>query len=145
MTIPDLDAPGGALEHSIAIAASAETVYALWTTSDGLASWWGTSAEVDPRPGGAVRVLLDGGPVMRGEFVELDPPRRVVFTFGWEVAPPEGEVLPGSTTVEVDIAPSESGVLLTLRHSGLPEAQRDGHRGGWAHFLGELAKVGAGA
>lgn len=130
------------LEQIIDIDASPSTVYAMWTTAPGLYTWWGASAEVDARPGGLIRVDLGGPAVMSGTFVELDPPRRVVFTFGWEHPTPDGPLPPGSTTVEVDIAETASGCRLTLRHHGLPTRHRATHVQGWSHFLGKLQQNG---
>lgn len=129
------------VEHSLEVDASPESVFALWTTSAGLSSWWGASAEVDPRPGGVIRVCLASGPVMSGEYVVVDPPNRIVFTFGWETPPPDGALPPGSTTVHVTISRRPGGSVLTLRHGGLPVEHIGNHARGWMHFLGELAGV----
>ena len=53
----------------------------------------------------------------RGEFVELDPPHRLVFTWGWQDNP---VVPPGSTTVEVTLQAIDDGTLVRLVHRGLP-------------------------
>jgi uncharacterized protein YndB with AHSA1/START domain len=121
------------LEHVIDIDAAADVVYEMWTTPHGLCAWWGVAASIDPRPGGVIRVDLDGEHIMLGEFVSLEPPNRVLFTFGWE----GGELAPGSSTVEVLITPTSDGASrLTLRHSGLPMALLESHAQGWTHFLG---------
>ena len=44
----------------------------------------GQTAELDARPGGNFRVQVLPGHTARGRFVELDPPRRLVYTWGWE-------------------------------------------------------------
>ena len=77
------------VEQTVRIAASPETVYRFWTEPQRLAQWWGTDAEVEAEPGGLFRVVMESGPVMRGAFAELDPPHRIVFTFGWEHNRPE--------------------------------------------------------
>jgi uncharacterized protein YndB with AHSA1/START domain len=56
------------------------------------------AALLDPRPGGTFRVEANGRDVVIGEYVEVDPPHRVVFTWGFEGADPF--VAPGSTRVE---------------------------------------------
>lgn len=121
------------LEHTIHIDASPHTVYSMWTTPVGFCAWWGRAATVDARVGGEVRVDLEDGPVMRGKYLELDEPHRVVFTFGWE----HNDLAPGSTTVEVNIVADGSGTRLTLRHHGLPIELVEAHARGWTHFLGE--------
>ena len=55
----------------------------------------GQSASFDPRPGGLYRVEVMPGNTARGEFVELDPPRRLVFTCGWESGKASSESRPG--------------------------------------------------
>jgi uncharacterized protein YndB with AHSA1/START domain len=136
------------LERSLLIAASPETLWWLWTRPEGLRLWWG-AAEVHPEPGGLIRVAIGAshlpapeestGPVMRGRFVELDPPHRLVFSFGWESDPPAGPMPPKSTTVEVTLTPRGDGTLLLLRHLDLPPVQAPDHSSGWAHYLGVLA------
>jgi uncharacterized protein YndB with AHSA1/START domain len=44
----------------------------------------GSKGTFDPRPGGIYRLEMNEGWIALGEFVEVDPPRRVVFTWGWE-------------------------------------------------------------
>lgn len=127
------------VEQTVRIEATPEKVWGYWTSSEGMSAWWGKAAALDARPGGACVVEMEQGPVMRGEFVEVVPHQRLVFTFGWEGGMPE--VPPGSTRVEVTLAPDGDGTVLTLRHTGLPAAQADEHAHGWGHFLGVLAEV----
>ena len=120
------------IEHVVDIDAEPATVFGMWTTAEGLCSWWGIAATCDPRPDGQIRVDVDGEHVMIGRFVELDEPHRLVFTFGWD----GGDPAPGSTTVDVRIEPRGSGSRLVLRHDGLPVELLAGHGEGWIHFLG---------
>lgn len=76
---------------------------------------------------------------MVGEYLELVPHERIVFTFGWEPAEGAPAVAPGTTRVEVTLAADDGDTVMTLRHTGLPGAFADEHRGGWAHFLPLLA------
>lgn len=120
------------IEHVVDIDAPPGIVFDLWTTTDGLTAWWGVSAAVDPRPGGPIRVDIDGEHIMVGEIVELERPHRLMFTFGWEGREPA----PASTTVVVTIEASPTGSRLVLRHSGLPVEFVGSHAEGWTHFLG---------
>lgn len=135
----DIDA--NVVEQTLRISARPETVWQYWTDPQRMCEWWGVAAELDPNPGGACRVEMDGGPVMRGEFIELVPHERIVFSFGWE--PTEGgpTVAPGSTRVEVTLTDEDGDTLLTLRHTGIPAQYVDEHRGGWSHFLAVLSDV----
>lgn len=121
------------IEHVVHIDAAASTVYELWTTAEGLCAWWGVTASVDPRPGGAIRVDIDGDHVMVGEVVSVEPPHRLRFTFGWDGGTPT----PGSTDVDVVIDDLGSSTRLTLRHHGLPLEFIESHARGWTHFVGE--------
>jgi uncharacterized protein YndB with AHSA1/START domain len=133
------DATTGVVEQTLRISARPETVWRYWTEPDRMCAWWGTAAELDPRPGGTCRVEMGGGPVMVGEYLELVPHERIVFSFGWEPTEGAPAVAPGSTRVEVTLAAVEGDTVMTLRHTGLPIEFTDEHRGGWAHFLPLLA------
>jgi uncharacterized protein YndB with AHSA1/START domain len=125
------------------IAASPETVFEFFTDPDKMIQWMGRSAELDPRSGGTLRCDINGRDVARGEYVEVDRPNRVVFTWGWEGEEPT--VGPGGSTVEVLLAPDGDGTKLRLLHSGLPSAEsaeRHGH--GWGHYTERLAIAASG-
>ena len=72
------------VEREIAIDASPETVWEFLVDPAKATRWMGTSASFDLRRGGEYRVDDIPGNVARGEFVEIDPPRRLVFTRVWE-------------------------------------------------------------
>lgn len=132
------------IEQTVRIAASPETVWTFWTEPERLAAWWGSEAEVVAEPGGLFRVVMENGPVMRGTFTELDPPHRLVFSFGWEQNQPGEPLAPGSTRVEVTMTPDEGETLLVLRHSEMPTTHAADHEKGWNHYLGEcLVEVAA--
>jgi uncharacterized protein YndB with AHSA1/START domain len=73
---------------------------------------------------------------MAGEFVEVDPPRRISFTWGWErelyAVPPQ------STAVEVSFTPDGDETIVHLTHRRLPTAAVPLHQGGWDHYLPRL-------
>ena len=84
------------------------------------------------------------GNVAIGEFVEIDPPRRLVYTWGWESGT-GASVPPGSTTVEFELTPNDSGTLLRFRHSDLPSRESAGSHGhGWDHYFERLVAIAAG-
>jgi uncharacterized protein YndB with AHSA1/START domain len=131
----------GPLVQEIRIAAKPEMVFQFFTDPDKVIRWKGRAAQLDPRPGGIYRVEINDRAVAKGEYVELDPPRRVTFTWGWEGG---GPVPPGATTVEVDLEPDGDGTLLRLTHRDLPEEEIPQHADGWGHFLPRLATAAAG-
>lgn len=133
------------------IAARPETVFFYFTDPERYRLWQGVDAELDPRAGGVFRVTMTGRSrsVTSGVFVEIDPPSRIVFTWGWEQRDglPEGMqgVPPGASTVEVELEADGDGTVLRLRHADLStdEACRF-HRSGWDLTLDRLAIVATG-
>jgi uncharacterized protein YndB with AHSA1/START domain len=118
------------------IAASPATVFSFFVDADRWASWQGAEATLDAGPGGAFRIRMPGGQVASGEFVTVDPDRRLVLTWGWEPGGPPAP--PGSTMITVEFEPHADGTLVRLTHSGLPGALREPHREGWERDLGRL-------
>jgi uncharacterized protein YndB with AHSA1/START domain len=157
------------VEHEFTVAARPETVFAYFTDPVRMVEWMGAEATLDPRPGGICRIgfqptqpaadLLDaafagehGGAtrpaepysarVMLGQFVEVDPYRRISFTWGWE-----GELYampPQSTAVEVSFRPDGESTVVRLVHRRVPAAATPIHRAGWEHYLPRLAVAAAG-
>jgi uncharacterized protein YndB with AHSA1/START domain len=139
----DAVSEGISVEREIAIAASLETVWELLTKEDQAIRWMGRSAEFDLRPGGVYRVDVVPGNVACGEFVEIDPPHRLVFTWGWEAG--ASPVAPGSSTVEFELTPDGDGTLLRFRHFNLPSVEAAASHGhGWDHYLDRLATAAGG-
>jgi uncharacterized protein YndB with AHSA1/START domain len=128
------------LEREVAIAASPETVWEFLVDPDKATRWMGQECSFDARPGGIYRCAVIPGHTARGEFVALDPPRRVVFTWGWE--PGEdgpNPVPPGSSTIEIELVPDGEGTLLRFAHRDLPTAEAaESHAHGWDHYLERL-------
>jgi uncharacterized protein YndB with AHSA1/START domain len=125
------------------IEAPPDVVFAMFVRPELLVQWIGGSADLDPRPGGVFRFTLGDQDACRGRYLEVDPPRRVVFTWGWERA----EAIPvpaGSTTVEVDFTPQGTGTHVRLVHRGLDGDAALLHEHGWQRFLDQLRAVTAG-
>ena len=127
------------LHYEIVIDAGPEAVYAHLTEREGLLRWMGVAVTSDPVAGGELTWTHQNGATMIGRFVDLDPPRRVVFSYGWKDdlmgVPPE------STTVEILLDPIAGATQLRLTHRLLPPDSADPHRHGWAHFLAQLARL----
>jgi uncharacterized protein YndB with AHSA1/START domain len=94
----------------------------------------------EPRVGGTLRVIFPNGGAAKGSVVEIEPPRKLVFTWGYEPDVGKTGLRPGSCRVEVVLSETEGGTLVTLTHSGpmSPEIAK-GHEAGWAHYLSQLA------
>jgi uncharacterized protein YndB with AHSA1/START domain len=123
------------------VAARPSAVYAYLTDSARWARWQGESAEIDAVPGGLFRMRMGNGMLAEGRFVELVPAARVVFTWGWQGHP---TVPPGSSRVEIELAPDGEGTLIRLTHRGLPAEDRPSHAAGWQHYLPRLATLAEG-
>jgi uncharacterized protein YndB with AHSA1/START domain len=93
-------------------------------------------ARIDPRVGGRyafVERRPDMGDVEHvGEYLEIDRPRRLVFSFGVPTFDP------GMTVVTVDIRPDGEGCALTLTNDGVPAAYVEANRDGWSRILAGL-------
>lgn len=132
------------VEREVRIAARPETVFDFFIDPDKMRQWKGSKAELDPRAGGVYRVEINEQAIASGEYLEVEAPSRVVFTWGWEGQETgEHAVPPGSSRVEVDLVPDGDGTLVRLRHFNLPEQSREIHGQGWDLYLGRLAKVAA--
>jgi uncharacterized protein YndB with AHSA1/START domain len=131
---------GDSLVHEIRIQADPETVFAYFTDEHRHVLWLGRQASLDPRPGGLYRCVVNETATIVGEYVEVEPPYRVVFTWGFADNP---TVPPGSSTVTVTLAPEGAGTLLTLVHTGLAHPALDAHNTGWHGYLNQLASAAA--
>ena len=130
--------------HELVLPAPPEAVFAMFMEPEQLVRWIGISADLEPRPGGRFRFEVMPGQHCEGSFVIIEPPHRLVFTWGWtEVTM---GVAPGSSSVEVTFAPhDENSTRLRLVHSGLdPADSRHLHDDGWSRFLSRLLAVVSG-
>jgi uncharacterized protein YndB with AHSA1/START domain len=126
---------------SIDIEAPADVVFEHLTTAEGMVAWMGQHAELEPVPGGQFCVDISGTPI-RGSYAEVDPPHRLVVT--WGVAGSD-EFPAGSSRVEFTLTPTADGTHLHLVHTDLPEPKRDGYAAGWASYLDRLRTAARGA
>jgi uncharacterized protein YndB with AHSA1/START domain len=134
-------------EHPIAITrlvtASPETVFAAWVEPERLAAWWwpqlaGTTYDVDARPGGGYRIQSPViGATVSGVYSEVDPPRRLVFSWVWEA---EGVVAPAEQ-VDVTLAAVESGTQVDVRHHCARGTADADLAQGWNDVLDRLVRV----
>ena len=131
------------IECEIRIEAAPETVFEFFTDPAKAALWMGQRATLDPRPGGIYKLEMTNAWTVVGEYVEVDPPNRVVFTWGWESG--VEDTPPGSTTVEITLTRDGDATLVHLIHRDLPTERSVGaHRAGWDKFLPRLTAVAEG-
>jgi uncharacterized protein YndB with AHSA1/START domain len=130
------------LVREIMIDATPETIWPFLTDPEKHLEWLGSAVDIDPRPGGVYRVLMRGQFQSAGEYVEVVPNEKVVFTFGWEQ---DGHPIPaGSTTIEISLQRDGDKTRVRLVHSGLPDDAVEDHRHGWEHYLNRLAIAATG-
>jgi uncharacterized protein YndB with AHSA1/START domain len=129
--------------QQLVINAPADQVFDYFVDPALFGLWMADGAALDPTPGGIVRWTHPNGDTVSGRYVEVDPPRRLVFTYGWERT--DVQIPPGSTTVEIDLVAQDDGAtLVTLVHRGLEDAAADAHQGGWRHYLDRLRRTAEG-
>src|ERR1700732_4771995 len=129
-----------AFEKSVLVPLNADDTFALITEPDRLRRWQVITARVDRRAGGDYRWTIIPGNSASGTITEVEPGRRVVFTWGWEGSP---DLPPGASTVTITLEPADGGTLVHLVHEGLAGEQLDSHALGWDHYLGRLVKAAA--
>jgi uncharacterized protein YndB with AHSA1/START domain len=100
----------------------------------------GDWADLDPTVDGRFVVDINGVPI-RGQYLEVEPPHRLVFSWG---AAGSAVLPPGSTIVEITLRAEGRGTLLELIHRNLPPEELAQHGVGWGHFLARLAVAAAG-
>jgi uncharacterized protein YndB with AHSA1/START domain len=146
---------GGVVKAEIEVSAPPERVFQAITDVTELPRWWGsdemyhtTDWQVDLRPGGkwsTVAVNADGTQsTVGGEYVEVDPPRRLVYT--WR--PSWDDFV--ETTIRFDLQPTSAGTRVLVTHSGFGDraAQATGTGEGWKRvleWLGEFAALEMGS
>jgi uncharacterized protein YndB with AHSA1/START domain len=123
------------------IKATPRKIFEFLVESSAWAVWQGESCEIDARPGGIFKMVMPDGSTARGQFVELHPHTRVVFTWGWVDNP---RVPPGSSIVTIDLEKGERGTLVRLEHRDLPDPAVPPHTEGWIYYLGRLATAATG-
>jgi uncharacterized protein YndB with AHSA1/START domain len=125
------------IRASVVVEAEPMDVYEYFTTSEAMISWMGQFSSLDPVPGGEFAVDVNGASI-RGRYVELHPPDRLVFTWGFIGS----DALPtGTSTVEVSLTPQGGGTRVEIVHRDLPRSEASEHAPGWRHFLEQLAKT----
>ena len=125
---------------------SPETTFSYFTDPEKHCRWQGVEAELDPRPGGVYRVALAPQVWIVGEYLEVEPPHRLVLSWGVEssIGLPGcfQPVPPGSSTVEIRFVPDGEGTIIRVRHMDLPtEDARWGTAVGWNGFLPRLVTI----
>jgi uncharacterized protein YndB with AHSA1/START domain len=124
-----------------------ERVFAACVEPDQLGEWWGPagftapSVELDVRDGGKYRITMqppDGDAFhLRGQYSEVDPPRRLVYTFEWEEPDPDDR----ETLVTLSFFDHPDGTRLVFEQGSFAtQARYELHDAGWSETLDRLAE-----
>jgi uncharacterized protein YndB with AHSA1/START domain len=122
---------------TVRIAASPEEVFPYLVDPSLIVQWIGSWADLNPQPGG-VFALDFGDTSTRGTYVSVEPPDRVVFTWG---IPGNAALPPGTSTVEILLKADGDETIVELTHRNLPSELRPSHREGWEECLEVLRKT----
>ena len=150
--------PSSAVEVTVHIAAAPEDVFPFFTDPARYVQWMGSEATLEPVPGGGYRVHMSDGFKAAGTFLQVEPPSRLAFSWGFaddeaaqqvkheQTEASTASAMPaGSTRVTVTLEAQDGGTRLTLRHDDLPNTElRDGHLVAWQTYLPRLAIRAAG-
>lgn len=128
---------GEPYRESIFIEAEPDEVFDHFTQPESLVQWMGDRAVLDPRPGGEFTLFFDDRCV-RGRYVEIDRPNRLVISWGRQGS---HELPPESSVLEVVFSAEPNGTRVSICHHGLPESEARRHALGWTHYLGRLADL----
>ena len=120
-------------------------VFRACTEPDQLARWWGPngftipSVDFDPRAGGSYRIAMQPPEgdlfYLTGEFREVDPPARLVYTFRWEDPDPDDR----ETLVTLSLLDLGESTELVLSQGSFATAPRLAlHEGGWGDGFDKL-------
>jgi uncharacterized protein (TIGR03086 family) len=126
-------------EKSVLVPLGPDEIFAMLTEPERLRRWQTVTARVDLRAGGDYRWTIIPGHTAAGTFTEIEPGKRLVFTWGWEG---DADLPPGGTTVTITLEPAEGGTTVRLVHDGLSAEQAEGHLEGWNHYLERLVVAG---
>jgi uncharacterized protein YndB with AHSA1/START domain len=136
--MPELE---NVVDQTVRIAAPPEVVFEYFVDPQKMVAWIGSRAVLDPSPGGHFWIDMNGIDVASGRYVEVEPPTRVVFTWGWEKGGPP--MLPGSSTVEVTLTPDGQHTVVRLIHRDIPEPFVESHGAGWSEHFETLVELAA--
>jgi uncharacterized protein YndB with AHSA1/START domain len=137
------DQPSATIRIERTFHGGAREVFEAWTSVEVLRRWWHAEhdwetpyAEVDLRVGGAIRIVMRdrngqeyGG---RGEFTEIDAPRRLAYTWTWD------DDAATQQLVEVDFTDHGDSTTVVFTNSGIPAQAKDDHVMGWQNSFDNL-------
>ncbi len=126
------------LDRTVLIHATRETVFGFLTDTPRWAAWWGAGSTIDARPGGHLLIRYPDGTEASGDVIEVQPPDRIVFTYGYATGKP---IPPGSSRVTIRLEGDRAGTRLHLAHEFADAGVRDVHVQGWRYQLSLFGNI----
>ena len=126
------------------VTATADAVWPLWTTAEGLERWWwpqfeDARYEVDAREDGWYRISTStGGFGVQGRYLELDEGRRIVQTWLWLGGDEDARQY--EQLVTIDFTEQAGGTLIRVAQT-VPLDEVDAIREGWQDTLTRLEEL----
>ena len=120
------------IDRTVVIHARPSTVFGFLSRTQDWAAWWGLGSAIDARPGGRMLIRHANGVEVVGEVLEVDPPHRIAFTYGYAAGTP---IPPGASKVTVRLDEHPVGTLLQLTHEFADADALEQHEQGWRFQL----------
>jgi uncharacterized protein YndB with AHSA1/START domain len=123
------------------VPAPPEAVFAAWVEPERLAGWWwpqlaATTYDLDVREGGHYRIHSPAiGVTATGVYTEVQPPRRLAFTWRWQE---DGEPDAVEDQIVVVFEPVDGGTEVTVAHTSTEHVPEGGAEQGWNDVLDRL-------
>src|SRR5262245_9386011 len=126
------------LDRTVVIEAPRESVFRFFTDETRWAACRGAGSTLDTRPGGRALIQYPEGTDVHGEVLDLDPPERIAFTYGYV----SGQMIPpGGSLVTIRLERDRRGTRLELRHDFAEAVVRDQHVQGWRYQLSLFGNI----
>jgi len=122
-------------DQTVVVPLDLDQTFALITQPERLRRWQTVAARVDLRVGGEYRWTVTPGHHAAGTFTEIEPGKRIAFTWGWEQ---NKDMAESGSVVTLTLDPVDGGTSVRLTHAGLAEQQEAAHAEGWNHYLDRL-------
>ncbi len=139
---------GDGLEITRVFEAPRDVVWREWTEPEAFADWFGGSASeipvdtvsMDVRPGGTWKATMFAGPARQeiqweGEYQEVEPPERLVFTVTDEPGNPERDVV---TVVLAELDGERTEMRMSQTGGHMPPESYERAKQGWGTFFDRM-------
>jgi uncharacterized protein YndB with AHSA1/START domain len=144
--------PGRMLQKRLGIRAPAATVFQALTDAGELERWFPTSAETDPKPGGAYRFHFESAEspessrTREGVFIEVHPNKRLSYTWRALLGGASGGAEAPETRIAFTLAEKGGMTDVVLTHSGFGygadwDRSFESHSEEWGFFVANLRSV----